>query len=61
MMTWGNIRKKKLKSVAEMKDNRTRMGTNRHGAEEARRAHNSEDVGSKPTDGILVSIRLTTC
>ena len=49
-------RKKKLKSVAGSIDNRTRMGTNRHGAEEARRAHNSEDVGSKPTDGILAII-----
>ena len=29
------------------------MGKNRHGAEEARRAHNPEDVGSKPTVGIL--------
>jgi hypothetical protein len=28
-------------------------GTNRHGAEEARGAHNSEDVGSKPTAGIF--------
>ena len=27
--------------------------TYRRGAEEARRAHNSEDVGSKPTAGIL--------
>ena len=44
-------RKKKLINVAGSIDIRTRMGTNRHGAEEARRAHNSEDVGSKPTDG----------
>jgi hypothetical protein len=28
-------------------------GTNRHGAAEARRAHNPEDVGSKPTAGIF--------
>ncbi len=28
-------------------------GTNRHGAAEARGAHNSEDVGSKPTAGIF--------
>ena len=34
------------------------MGKNRHGAEEARRAHNPEDVGSKPTVGILVSIQV---
>ena len=26
---------------------------NRHGAEAARRAHNPEDVGSKPTAGII--------
>jgi hypothetical protein len=31
---------------------------NRHGAEEARRAHNPEDVGSKPTAGTLVSIQV---
>jgi hypothetical protein len=31
---------------------------NRHGAEAARGAHNSEDTGSKPVAGILVSIRL---
>ena len=36
------------------------MVISRHGAEEARRAHNPEDVGSKPTVGILVSIRITT-
>ncbi len=32
---------------------------NRHGAEEARGAHNSEDIGSKPIVGILVSIKFT--
>ena len=44
-------RKKKLKSLAWSMDIRSRMGINRHGAEEARRAHNPEVVGSKPTDG----------
>jgi hypothetical protein len=33
---------------------------NRHGAAEARGAHNSEDVGSKPTAGTLVMMRITT-
>ena len=33
---------------------------NRHGAAEARGAHNSEDVGSKPTAGTLVMTRITT-
>lgn len=49
-------RKKKLTNVVGSIDNRTRMGTNRHGAEAARRTHNPEVVGSKPTDGILAII-----
>jgi hypothetical protein len=52
MMIFGNIRKKKLKSVAGIIDNMTRMGINRHGAEAARWAHNPEDTGSKPVVGI---------
>ena len=32
---------------------------NRCGAEEARGAHNSEDIGSKPISGILVLAKLT--
>jgi hypothetical protein len=35
-------------------------GTNRGGAEGARGAHNSEVVGSNPTSGILVVIRIKT-
>ena len=30
--------------------------SNRHGAEEARRAHNPEDLGSKPSVGIFLSV-----
>ena len=30
--------------------------SNRHGAEEARGAHNSEDLGSKPSVGIFLSV-----
>ena len=49
MVTHGG---KKLKSVAWSIDISARMETNRHGAEAARRTHNPEVVGSKPTDGI---------
>ena len=34
------------------------MHINRHGAEAARWAHNSEDIGSKPIVGILVLAKL---
>ncbi len=54
-----NAGKKKLISIVYSIYNKNFL-INRHGAAEARGAHNSEDVGSKPTAGTLVMMRIKT-